>query len=293
MGDAMTLGPYRLVCQTYTQDSNRNFDTEYALLDVFRGGKKITQLAPERRFYQASQTSSTMVALHSTLASDLYVIYEGRNPDTDKPIIKVFLNPLMNWIWIGVLIVVMGTFLALVPNLTRTPARVAVGEPCWRRLGVSMLSCGSAMAAVVVCLLAVVMLGADPSSRFNKIGHEMICTCGCGQVLLECNHVGCPVSPVMINELHAQMDGGGSDTLILNWFAAKYGATVLAAPIRGGFDNVAWIAPMAAFLLATVGVGFLIRMWTMRSGRHAPVSAAGHEVGGDALRERIRRETEY
>jgi cytochrome c-type biogenesis protein CcmF len=128
-GDATTLGPYRLVCQTYTQDSNRNFDTEYALLDVYKGGKKITQLAPERRFYHASQTPSTMVALHSTLASDLYVIYEGRNPETDKPIIKVFLNPLMNWIWIGVLIVVAGTFLALVPNLTRTPARVAVAEP--------------------------------------------------------------------------------------------------------------------------------------------------------------------
>jgi cytochrome c-type biogenesis protein CcmH/NrfF len=147
--------------------------------------------------------------------------------------------------------------------------------------------------AGVVCLLVVVMLGADPSSRFNKMGHEMICTCGCGQVLLECNHVGCPVSPVMINELHAQMDGGGSDTLILNWFAAKYGATVLAAPIRGGFDNVAWIAPMAAFLLATVGVGFLIRVWTVRSGRRLPVSAAGSGLGGDALRERIRRETEY
>ena len=135
-GDALTLGPYRLVCQSFTQDSNRNFDTEYALLDVFKGGKKITQLAPERRFYQASQTSSTMVALHSTLASDLYVIYEGRNPDTDKPIIKVFLNPLMNWIWIGVLIVVMGTFLALVPNLTRTPARVVVTEPVLVAAGV-------------------------------------------------------------------------------------------------------------------------------------------------------------
>ena len=40
----------------------------------------MTQLAPEKRFYQASQTNSTMVALHSTLASDLYVIYEGQEP---------------------------------------------------------------------------------------------------------------------------------------------------------------------------------------------------------------------
>jgi cytochrome c-type biogenesis protein CcmF len=128
-GDTLTLGPYRLVCKSYTQDSNRNYDTEYALMDVFRGSKKITQLAPEKRFYIASQTSSTMVALHSTLASDLYVIYEGKNPDTDRPIIKVFLNPLMNWIWIGVLIVVAGTFLALVPNLARTAARVTAEAP--------------------------------------------------------------------------------------------------------------------------------------------------------------------
>jgi len=127
-GDTLTLGQYRVVCQSYTQDSNKNFDTEYALLDVFRGNKKITQLTPEKRFYHASQTSSTMVALHSTLASDLYVIYEGRNPDTDKPIIKVFLNPLMNWIWVGVGIVAFGTLVALVPNLTRTAARAAAVE---------------------------------------------------------------------------------------------------------------------------------------------------------------------
>ncbi|HEU4636093.1 MAG TPA: heme lyase CcmF/NrfE family subunit [Edaphobacter sp.] len=130
-GDSLSLGNYKLVCQSFTQDTNPNYDTEYALLDVYKGSKKITQLAPERRFYNASQTTSTMVALHSNLAEDLYVIYEGKNPDTDKPIIKVFINPLMNWIWIGVLIVVLGTFLALVPNLTRVPvqARVAVPLP--------------------------------------------------------------------------------------------------------------------------------------------------------------------
>jgi cytochrome c-type biogenesis protein CcmF len=123
-GDEMRMGPYRLVCQSFTQDSNPNFDTEYALLDVYRNGKKITQLAPEKRFYQASQQTSTIVANHSTLQTDLYVIYEGKNPDTDKPIIKVFLNPLMNWIWIGVGIVVLGTFVALVPNMTRTTAKM-------------------------------------------------------------------------------------------------------------------------------------------------------------------------
>jgi cytochrome c-type biogenesis protein CcmH len=150
------------------------------------------------------------------------------------------------------------------------------------------------MQAAAVCLLGVMMLGAGDSSRFNRLGHQMICVCSCNQVLLECNHVGCPDSDRMIGELRQQMTGGGSDTAILNWFAAKYGPTVLAAPIRGGFDNVAWIAPIAVFLMATVGTGFLIRVWKLRSRERTPVSAAGGvDADGDAMRERIRRETEY
>jgi cytochrome c-type biogenesis protein CcmF len=122
---SMRVGPYTLVCQDYTQDTNPNYDSEYALLDVYRDGKKVTQLAPEKRFYIASQQVSTMVANHSTLAWDLYVIYAGQNPDTNRPIIKVFLNPLVAWIWIGVVIVIVGTLVALVPNLTTvlSPAR--------------------------------------------------------------------------------------------------------------------------------------------------------------------------
>ena len=56
VGDAINIGPYKLVSQSFTQDSNPNYDTEYSLLDVYRNGKKVTQLAPEKRFYQASQT---------------------------------------------------------------------------------------------------------------------------------------------------------------------------------------------------------------------------------------------
>ena len=116
-GDTIRMGPYTLKCLSYTQDSNANYDTDFALLDVTKAGKFVKQLAPEKRFYHASQTSSTMVALHSTALSDLYVIFEGRNPDTDRPIIKVFLNPLIVWIWIGVLIVIAGTLFALIPNM--------------------------------------------------------------------------------------------------------------------------------------------------------------------------------
>ena len=114
-GDTLFLGPYKIVCQSFTQDSNPNYDTEFAVLDAYKYDKKITTLNPEKRFYNASQTYATMVANHTTLINDLYVIYMGKNPDTDKPIIKVFINPLIVWIWIGVAIVGMGTVLALIP----------------------------------------------------------------------------------------------------------------------------------------------------------------------------------
>jgi cytochrome c-type biogenesis protein CcmF len=116
-GDSISIGGYKLVCLSYTQDSNANYDTDYALLDVYKGTKKITQLAPEKRFYTASQTNSTMVAIHSTLQRDLYVVFEGRNPDTSRPIIRVIINPLVSWIWIGVGFVILGTFTALAPSI--------------------------------------------------------------------------------------------------------------------------------------------------------------------------------
>lgn len=151
------------------------------------------------------------------------------------------------------------------------------------------------MSAVVVCLLAVVMLGADESgSRFNRIGHNMMCACSCGQVLLECNHVGCPDSDRMIGELRTQMMAGGADDTILGWFTAKYGPIILAAPIRGGFDRVAWIVPLALFFLGTVGTGLLIVLWKRRSGAVGGLTPSGMpSLGDDAVRERIRRETEY
>jgi cytochrome c-type biogenesis protein CcmH/NrfF len=145
----------------------------------------------------------------------------------------------------------------------------------------------------VACLgLLVFSLGsADPAVRFNDLGHKMICQCGCNQVLLECNHYGCPVSPQMRAELQAGLDRGDSDDLVIQSFVQKYGAVVLAAPIRGGFDNVAWIVPIAAFLLATLGVALVIQRWRrpLTAEIPTPDASTGHP---DSVLERIRRETD-
>ena len=122
-GDKLTLGPYTLVCQSYTQDSNPNYDNEWAIMNVFRDGRQITTLYPERRVYQASQQPQTIPRIYATvwedylfLVKDVYVVYEGRNLDTGRPIIKAHLNPMVPYIWLGLVIMIFGTATALVPN---------------------------------------------------------------------------------------------------------------------------------------------------------------------------------
>ena len=80
---------------------------------------------------------------------------------------------------------------------------------------------------------------------------------------------------------------------------------ILAAPIRGGFDNAAWIVPIAVFILATAGTFVVVWLWKRRTLRLAGAGSGfgGSSMGGfpgpsespeeAALRERIRRETEY
>ena len=124
--DSMTVGSYKLVCQKYTNEENTNYSTEMAIIDVYHNGNFVKTLYPERRFYLASQQPQSMVAIHHTLAADLYLVYAGKNFDNDKPIIKAHLNPLVGWIWTGVIVVIFGTLIALVPSM---PARALVRRP--------------------------------------------------------------------------------------------------------------------------------------------------------------------
>jgi cytochrome c-type biogenesis protein CcmH/NrfF len=144
-----------------------------------------------------------------------------------------------------------------------------------------------------ISVLAIAFLGADTDARFNKLGHQMMCMCGCNQILLECNHVGCTYSERMRNELTAGLERGDSDSLVLQSFVQKYGNTVLAAPTSTGFNVVAWIMPFAVFALATAMAVWLVRVWKARPVAQ-PVARPNLKADElDALRQRAREETEF
>ena len=127
-GDKMSIGPYTLVCRSYTQDDKPNYSSEWAILDIYKGGKQITTMYPEQRFYKASQQSATMVANRSTVMEDLYLVYTGKNPENGHPIIKAHLNPLVWWIWAGAHFILVGTIIALIPNMQTKSKKPSLRE---------------------------------------------------------------------------------------------------------------------------------------------------------------------
>lgn len=149
------------------------------------------------------------------------------------------------------------------------------------------------MQLLLVGLLIIACVGAGDDARFNKLGHGLMCMCGCNQVLLECNHVGCTYSERMRNELIAGLDRGDSDSLVLQSFVQRYGNTVLAAPTTSGFNRVAWIMPFAVFAAALALTILLVRLWKSRTVAH-PVPPPNLDADAlDALRKKARQETDY
>jgi len=130
-GQSLAIGPYRILCQNFDRVANSNFESERATLEIFRNGRSEMMLYPERRFFLASEVTETMVAVQSKPLHDLYVVYAGRSPETGKPVIHAYINPLVKWIWFGGIIVVLGTGLALLPNRRAALVLKPLAEQSW------------------------------------------------------------------------------------------------------------------------------------------------------------------
>jgi cytochrome c-type biogenesis protein CcmH len=149
--------------------------------------------------------------------------------------------------------------------------------------------------AILLFASTLLLMGAsgDPTGqRFDRLGHNLMCSCGCNQVLLECNHVGCTTSDQMRQELKLSMARGDSDDVVLAGFVAKYGPTVLSAPTTTGFNRVAWVMPVVIFFAALTAVVLVIRAWKSRKPTDPPAGGGGTGSGEmDEFRRRAREET--
>lgn len=143
---------------------------------------------------------------------------------------------------------------------------------------------------LAVALVLGTMGASNVAARSNALSHQMMCACGCNQLLGECNHMGCPDSPSMLAMLHTDVASGMSNRAILLAFEQQYGPTVLASPMFTRFNQAAWFVPPAMLLLGLLGAFLLLRRWRGRTRATAAPRAATPESETLA---RVRRETDF
>jgi len=124
VGDEMRVGRYTLRYDRIDSQENGHVARTAAVLPVFVDGRQIDTLMPEKRFYKKPKQPTTEVANRSTLREDLYVVLGSYDPQTQLVTIQAYVNPLVVWIWLGGLILALGTAVAVWPTAAEREVRV-------------------------------------------------------------------------------------------------------------------------------------------------------------------------
>jgi len=139
------------------------------------------------------------------------------------------------------------------------------------------------------------LIAQQQADRVKQVGGKFLCMCGCGQILTQCNHVGCTMSASMLKELGAMVNRGDSEDKITQTFVQEFGTTVYAEPPKSGFSLVAWLMPVFYFLAGAAIVVFFIMKWRKQAPAPAAVAPAGVHISPEAYeraRSQANRETE-
>ncbi|MFQ5603247.1 MAG: heme lyase CcmF/NrfE family subunit [bacterium] len=115
LGESMEIRGYRLEYLDFTTLQDANKVVWQAKMDVYKHGKKVKTIYPNKHYYRVQEQPTTEVVLRSTLLEDLYVVLAQPNEDKSA-VFKVYINPLINLVWLSGLIITLGTFIILLPD---------------------------------------------------------------------------------------------------------------------------------------------------------------------------------
>ena len=136
-GEQLTLGRYVVTFdgldEFFTEDGRQ---VARATVSVYRDGQFISQLHPRRDFYLESQQPMTIPGVRSTVEDDVYVLLVTWEPlAANGATFKIYVNPLINWVWAGGVVFILGTLVAAWPDASEARRRVtaaataAPGQP--------------------------------------------------------------------------------------------------------------------------------------------------------------------
>jgi cytochrome c-type biogenesis protein CcmF len=117
-GESIPVGRFNFKLDKVSGDRNENYEALITEMSVFNSdtGALVAAMHPEKRFYLAKQETTTEVALRMGPREDIYIALAGWDDNQGKATYKIFINPLQVWLWVGGLIMILGTGIVMIPD---------------------------------------------------------------------------------------------------------------------------------------------------------------------------------
>jgi cytochrome c-type biogenesis protein CcmF len=121
LGDTFTLGHYSFSLLALDTVPGPNYTARVATIEILHDGAPLAIVKPSRRTFPLQQQTTSDVAIRTNLFRDLYAVL-GEERD-GSAVLRLHINPLAPWIWLGALIMASGGVLSLADR------RLRVGAP--------------------------------------------------------------------------------------------------------------------------------------------------------------------
>jgi cytochrome c-type biogenesis protein CcmF len=164
-GEPVDVEGYTLVYEELRQDSAEDHLSTWASLAVYRNGTYLTPLQPRVNQYSNFDQTVSVPALRAGLREDLYLVLAGWGVGGETATLKVFVNPLASFLWVGGLVFLVGGAVALWP--AARPAHLPVPEARRRRVGTAV---GLAAGLLVLIAAGLAMWGPGGGAAAQPAG---------------------------------------------------------------------------------------------------------------------------
>jgi len=298
-GESMEVRGYTVRYDQSRMLTDPNKRMIFTDMTVFSGDEKVGEVSPGKFIYRTHpEMPTTEVAIRTNLGHDVYAIMSTVDPQTKRGTFRVIIRPFVLWIWLGGIVLIFGTAIAIAPTVhellgAREAAPPAAGPPVPIRSSgrpiaaatgvLLLLAAGAALAwgffapapaaAQSSSLHAGTVVIEDPQER--RLFQRLLCECGsCQRLALDT--CGCSWAEDARAEIRERLAHGATFAEIVANYRAQHGPAAIAVPEDAGLGRAMWVVPLSGIFLAAVGLIWLGRRWMIRGpGAEAAASDAG------------------
>ena len=127
IGDTHQIRSFTVRIDAFEPVQGQNYSGDRVVVGLYKNGKKIANMFPGRRTYKGAEDEQAVseIAIRESLIEDIYLVFQGpapSDPSGRTGAFHIYLNPLVVWVWIGGVVLGLGTIVALLPNRKSVPA---------------------------------------------------------------------------------------------------------------------------------------------------------------------------